>query len=78
MGFVLCPALAYPALRGGAAGPIVCDRLGVVKLAPCAPFLPAMADKARGDLGYLAAFMLLVSVVTVIYIPLQFRFWPRV
>src|SRR3954466_14849555 len=67
--FVLCPALAYllseviPLDRSYAIGLIL---LG---LAPCAPFLPAMADKARGDLGYAAAFMLLVSVVTVIYMP---------
>jgi bile acid:Na+ symporter, BASS family len=39
-------------------------------MAPCAPFLPMMVDKARGDLAYAAASMLLASVVTVVYIPL--------
>ena len=39
-------------------------------MAPCAPFLPMMVEKARGDLAYAAAFMLLASVVTVVYMPL--------
>ena len=39
-------------------------------MALCAPFLPMMVDKARGDLAYAAAFMLLASVVTVVYMPL--------
>src|SRR5512136_1486431 len=69
-GFILCPALAYgltkiiPLETPYAIGMIL---LG---MAPCAPFLPAMADKARGDLAYAAAFMLLASVVTVVYMPL--------
>jgi bile acid:Na+ symporter, BASS family len=46
--------------------------VGFVLLAmtPCAPFLPPMVDRAKGDMGYAAAFMLLMSVVTVIYLPL--------
>jgi BASS family bile acid:Na+ symporter len=69
-GFVLCPALAYlltkviPLEQPYAIGMIL---LG---MAPCAPFLPMMVDKARGDLAYAAAFMLLASVVTVVYMPL--------
>ena len=45
--------------------------LGLVLLgmAPCAPFLPATVEKARGDMGYTAAFMLLASLVTVVYMP---------
>ncbi len=68
-GFVLCPALGYfltkviPLEQPYAIGMIL---LGMV---PCAPFLPAMADKARADLAYTAAFMLLASVVTVAYMP---------
>jgi len=68
-GFVLCPALAWlltkviPLEQPYAIGMIL---LGMT---PCAPFLPAMVDKARGDLAYAAAFMLLASVVTVIYMP---------
>ncbi|MBP7937552.1 MAG: bile acid:sodium symporter [Phycisphaerae bacterium] len=69
-GFVLCPALAYlltkvvPLEQPYAIGLIL---LGMV---PCAPFLPPMVDKARGDMAYAAAFMLLASVVTVVYMPL--------
>ena len=69
-GFVLCPALAYlltkviPLEQPYAIGMIL---LGMT---PCAPFLPTMVDKARGDLAYAAAFMLLASVVTVVYMPL--------
>ncbi len=42
----------------------------LLALAPCAPFLPPMVDRARGDMGYTAAFMLLASVATVAYMPL--------
>jgi len=69
-GFVLCPALAFlltkviPLEQPYAIGMIL---LGMT---PCAPFLPMMVDKAHGDLAYAAAFMLLASVVTVVYMPL--------
>lgn len=68
-GFILCPALAYliaklvPMQQPYAIGLIF---LG---LAPCAPFLPMMVEKAHGDLAYAAAFMLLASVLTVAYMP---------
>jgi bile acid:Na+ symporter, BASS family len=69
-GFVVCPALAWllarfiPIARPYAIGMVL---LGMT---PCAPFLPPMVERARGDMGYTAAFMLLVSVVTVVYMPL--------
>ena len=69
-GFVALPALAYgiaailPMAHPFAMGLIL---LG---MAPCAPFLPPMVDKARGDMGLAAAFMLLTSVVTVAYMPI--------
>jgi BASS family bile acid:Na+ symporter len=68
-GFVLCPALAVlltkiiPLEQPYAIGMIM---LGMT---PCAPFLPMMVDKAKGDLAYAAAFMVLAMVVTVIYMP---------
>jgi BASS family bile acid:Na+ symporter len=68
--FVLCPALAYllgvvlPLTEPYAMG------LMLLGLAPCAPLLPMMADKARGDVNYAASFMLLASAGTVIYMPL--------
>ena len=70
-GFVVLPAFAYaiavivPMARPFAIG------LTLLGMAPCAPFLPPMVERARGDIGYAAAFMLLASVVTVIYMPLM-------
>lgn len=69
-GFVLLPAFAYvitailPMAHPFAMG------LTLLGMAPCAPFLPPMVDRARGDLGLAAAFMLLASVVTVVYMPI--------
>jgi BASS family bile acid:Na+ symporter len=68
--FVLCPALAYllgvwlPLTEPYAMG------LLLLGLAPCAPLLPAMVDKARGDVNYAASFMLLASAGTVVYMPI--------
>jgi bile acid:Na+ symporter, BASS family len=67
--FVLVPALAYgitlliPLQAPYALGLIL---LG---MAPCAPFVPGLVDKAKGDLGFTAAFMLLASVGTVVCMP---------
>lgn len=68
--FVLCPALAYaigallPMTQPYAMG------LLLLGLAPCAPLLPGMVEKARGDLNYAASFMLLVSAGTIIFMPI--------
>jgi BASS family bile acid:Na+ symporter len=40
-------------------------------LAPCAPLLPMVADRARADLNYAGTFMLLASAGTVVYMPLM-------
>jgi BASS family bile acid:Na+ symporter len=67
--FVMCPALAYlltkiiPLAEPYALG------LLFLGLAPCAPFVPLVAEKARGDLAYVAAFMLLAAVGTVVLMP---------
>jgi BASS family bile acid:Na+ symporter len=67
--FILCPALAYgitlvvPLQSPYAIGLIL---LG---MAPCAPFVPLLVEKAKGDLGFTAAFMLLASVGTVLCMP---------
>jgi BASS family bile acid:Na+ symporter len=39
-------------------------------LAPCAPFLPPMVEKARGDVSFAGAFVPLVAVGTVVLMPL--------
>jgi BASS family bile acid:Na+ symporter len=68
--FVLCPALAYllgvvlPLTEPYAMG------LLLLGLAPCAPLLPGMVDKAQGDVNYAASFMLLASAGTVVYMPI--------
>jgi len=68
-GFVLCPALAYvitlviPLEYPYAIGLIL------IGMTPCAPFLPAIVNKAKGDLGFTAAFMLLSAVAMVIFMP---------
>jgi BASS family bile acid:Na+ symporter len=72
--FVLCPALAYaitvviPLESPYAIGLIL---LG---MAPCAPFVPLLVDKAKGDLGFTAAFMLLASAGTVVCMPFTVPF----
>jgi bile acid:Na+ symporter, BASS family len=68
-GFVVLPAFALLLTK---VIPIAAQyAIGFVLLAmtPCAPFLPPMVDRARGDVGYTAAFMLLCSVATVVYMP---------
>ncbi len=68
-GFVLSPAIAYgitliiplefPYTMG----------LILLGMSPCAPFLP-MLLRDKGDVGYTAAFMLMASTGTVIFMPL--------
>ncbi len=67
--FALCPAFALlltkiiPMAEPYAVGMIF---LG---FAPCAPFLPMVSQRARGDLAYVAAFMMLAAVGTVVLMP---------
>lgn len=68
-GFVVGPALAYavtlviPLAEPYAIGMIL------MGMTPCAPFLPMLVNRAKGDLGYTAAFMLLTAVFTIIFMP---------
>jgi len=68
-GFVLCPALAYLLVKIVPLDPAYGMGLILLGMAPCAPFLPPMVERARGDMGTAAAFMILASVVTVVYMP---------
>jgi BASS family bile acid:Na+ symporter len=69
-GFVIGPALAYtitiilPLEYPFGIGLIL---LGMT---PGVPFMPMVVHRVKGDLGYTAAFMLLASLVTIIYMPL--------
>lgn len=69
-GFFLCPALAYLLTRIIPLDPLYGMGMVLLGMTPCAPFLPPMVEKARGDMAYAAAFMLIASVVTVAYMPL--------
>ena len=42
----------------------------LASLAPCAPFLQQMVGKARGDVGFAGALIPLVSIGTVVFMPL--------
>ena len=68
-GFVLLPALAILLTRIIPLDSTYAVGFVLLAMTPCAPFLPPMVDRARGDMGYTAAFMLLMSVVTVAYMP---------
>jgi BASS family bile acid:Na+ symporter len=67
--FVFCPALAYAITLVIPLQPPYAIGLILLGLAPCAPFVPMMAEKAKGDLGYIAAFMVLAAAGTVICEP---------
>lgn len=69
--FILCPALAYGLALMFPLTPSFAMGLMLLSLAPCAPLLPMVADKARADLNYAASFMLLASAGTVVYMPLM-------
>ncbi len=68
-GFFLCPGLAYLLTRIIPLDPFYGMGMVLLGMAPCAPFLPPMVERARGNMGYTAAFMLIASAVTVAYMP---------
>jgi len=69
-GWVLGPALGYLiTMVLPLAEPYVIVVL-LCSLAPCAPFLPPMVEKARGDVSFAGAFVPLVAVGTVVFMPL--------
>ncbi len=69
-GWVVGPALAWliisiiPLSEAHAAG------LLLISLAPTAPFFPLLVRLARGDMSFAAAFMMLSTVGTVLFLPL--------
>jgi BASS family bile acid:Na+ symporter len=68
-GFVLCPALAYGITHVVPLAAPYATGLILLGMTPCAPFLPAIVNKAKGDLGFTAAFMLLTAIGTVAFMP---------
>ena len=69
-GYAVCPALAWTLTKVMPLPQAYADGMLFLSMAPCAPFFPMAAQKAKGDLAYMAAFTLLTSVCTVIYMPL--------
>lgn len=69
-GFLLCPAFAYLLTKTIPLDRPLAIGLLLLGMAPGAPFMPIMVKKARGDLSYTAAFMLLTAAGTVVFMPL--------
>jgi bile acid:Na+ symporter, BASS family len=68
-GFVLGPAVAWAITRVLPLEDSWAMGLLLMGLTPCAPFVPAMVRRAKGDLGLTAAFMILTAVGTVVLMP---------
>ena len=69
--FVLCPAVAYGLTLVIPLKPAFAMGFMLLSLAPCAPLLPMVAEKAHADLNYVASFILLAAFGTVIYMPVM-------
>ena len=70
-GWVLGPALGYLIVWVLPLSEAYVIPLILYSLAPCAPFLPVMVGKARGDVNFAAAFIPIVAVATVVFMPLM-------
>jgi BASS family bile acid:Na+ symporter len=68
--FLLCPAVAVLLTKVLPLAEPYAVGLLFLGMAPGAPFLPAVAAKAGGDLAYVGAFMLLSAAGTIIFMPL--------
>ena len=69
-GFVASPALAFAITRFLPLAPPYAMGLLLMGITPCAPFLPMIVERAKGDVGYTAAFMLVTSIATIVVMPL--------
>ena len=69
-GFVASPALAFAITRFLPLAPSYTMGLLLMGITPCAPFLPMIVERAKGDVGDTAAFMLLTSIATIVVMPL--------
>jgi len=68
-GWVLCPSFAYLLVKIIPMEQPYTIGLILLGMTPCAPFMPMMVRKARGDLGYTGAIMLLAAIGTVAFMP---------
>jgi bile acid:Na+ symporter, BASS family len=70
-GWILGPALGYTITRILPLAEPFSTVVLLASLAPCAPFLPLMIGKSGGDMGFAGAFIPLVTLGTVILMPLM-------
>ena len=69
-GWVVGPLLGYLITRVLPLAEPYAAVVLITSLAPCAPFLPPMVGKARGDIDFAGAFIPLAAVGTVVFMPL--------
>ena len=69
--FVAGPALAMLLAKGLPLAEPYALGLILLGLAPCAPFVPLLAEKAGADLNYVAAYLLLAALGTLIILPIM-------
>ena len=69
--FVIGPALAILLARSLPLAAPYALGLILLGLAPCAPFVPLLSEKAGADLNYVAAYLLLASLGTMILLPIM-------
>ena len=67
--FALCPLLALLLSRLIPLSEPYAIGLVLLGMTPCAPFFPTFAEKAGGDFGYVAAFMMLAVIGTIVFMP---------
>ena len=70
-GWVLRPAVVYLIAWVLPMSNHYVTALLLLSLAPCAPFIPVMVGKARGDVSFAAALIPIVAVATVVFMPLM-------
>lgn len=69
-GWVVGPALGYLITRILPLAEPYAAVVLLTSLAPCAPFLPPMVEKARGDVAFAGAFIPAAAIGTVVFMPL--------
>jgi len=73
-GFVVGPVLALVLTRVLSLSEPYAIGLLLLSLTPCAPFLPAMVDRAAGEMSYAATMLILASVGAVLLLPVAVPF----
>jgi BASS family bile acid:Na+ symporter len=69
--FAIGPAVAMLLAKGLPLAEPYALGLILLGLAPCAPFVPLLSEKAGADLNYVAAYLLLASLGTLIILPIM-------